>query len=100
MFKLHKFMKGETTVQAVLIIKLVIKLFFFVSFFHLGLKHPHILSAREQGGAQQSTDLCVCFQDPQEIVSPTLSMVCAVVSRELILKQSAYTAVGCAVNPD
>lgn len=36
MFKLHKFMKGETTVQAALIIKLVIKLFFLSASFTWG----------------------------------------------------------------
>lgn len=94
-------MKGETTVQAVLIIKLVIKLFFFCQLLFPGAEtSSHPLSTEEQGGAQQSTELCACFQDAQEIISPTLSMGCAVVSRELIVKQSAYTARGCAVNPD
>lgn len=99
MFKLHIFMKGETTVQAVLIIKLVIKLLFCQLLFPGAEASSHPLSTKEQGGAQQSTDLCACFQDAQEIVSPTLSMGCAVLSRELIVKQSAYTARSCATNP-
>lgn len=63
MFKLNTFMKGETTVQAVLIIKLVIKLFFFVSFFSLGLKHPHILSApKSKVGLSRALSCVLAFK--------------------------------------
>lgn len=53
MFKLHIFMKGETTVQAVLIIKLVIKLFFGQLLFPGAETSSHPLSTEEQDGAQK-----------------------------------------------